>query len=1057
MALFDSLLERRGLKSSPLPLWKLKISDSEYEELKVLLRTAANSPDGYQFKYYPRECLLLFAEYWRREYHDGFHNKQAVFETLHADVSNDDNARIEGLYNSAKRGAKVLKIELYENGTTQYLDSMLYQGGLPMRLVTISDKNSVWDRFTRGLVNRHIDFDELQLGKIATVNQSMKEFCNSLIDGVEKEQYMLMPFYCKDEYDPWFVFLKALAHQERTRQRQLHQFSLDWEFFVDERGNSLSAKYIVKGLQRLPDEFLNAQQLSSRQFFSIQVRVNGHAVDTFDYQNRFCRYNVISKHPYHDGDVVSLYLHDKEQAHLSDNLDLSVPHILFREKDGKYSLGNKLGSCRSLLLIPDGWAIMDHNLPVRDLQWEGAVLHGVFLHESFDGIITVTSSDGSITFGADAKLFWTEIASSPLYLPDIIEPVYDASSIRFSLCSDGDALPQTVRDNEVEFRAKGESVWTSSAPYGEVIARVKSRNGEYVTPVSFTNVGELSIVFLGADKDTCYLRLSWPYGKVHCKEGTLKYNNIWSIEKSSCDDPRRMHFILVPTGHAGAQFIISVRAPFKDFSILDNDGNQVCSGYQIPYSDVDKYQYHIVGQGIKAYTYGDTRRELRWDADKLYVYEDGRFLRPIPFEGSFLTLFDSREVFRSLLDKTSKGILDASVRVYFEIDQYRKMTLYVKESPYRITQEANGVLSIQDGNNRPVDYRHALKLFKLDDPKAEQIAIRYSDDGFVLPEDLSHWEKALVTGRTRGRILPSLVTWGSSPTLEERKSFRDESIRRITSEMNNAKLGGEVWNRIVSWFNLSQREDIPASSILDLYCLSQHGNALLVLAFQLFINCKNEEDRDTLKGQLLSFGQDLAFQWYWIKPFSANLMLSIQGSIEWESPFLKGVYVDWAFNKGMDLCEVMNDISNDEIFTPKLFSCLWEILDAFKSWLTDLFITSLVDSYDASLDESVLIETANGIAGKEAIVPITNEDDVYFVQNQENLDESVNSFFACFSEPGKVHNEAWFFQRVNAVAAHMKGKIDLLREHDSIRRSIIYCQKSCPFIFLIELNNKLAH
>lgn len=1057
MSFFDTLLAKRGYDRAPLPLWKLKVSDAEYEELKSTLSKAAQGWGESAFYSLKKECALYFAEFWRREYIDGPHAIHNVYMSLFNEpqsfsVPNKEDA----FYDAAKDGAQRLKIEIYKGETTQYLDSMFYQGGLPMRLVTLNEKNSVWDRFTRGLINRHFDFEELQLGKIATVNKSLKEYCDALSDAIEKEQFLLMPFFCKDEYNPWFVFLKALAHQERTRQRQLHPFSLDWEFMVDEKGGNISSKYIIKGLQRLPEEFLLSQRLFSTQFFSVQLRVNGQAIETYDYQNRFCRYNVFSKHPYHDGDIVALYLHDQENAYLSDNLDLSVPHILYREKDGKYSLGNRLGNLRSLILIPDGWELVDSELPLKDLAWEGRMLRGAFLDESFDGIITVKSSDGIITFDANAKLYWSEILSSPLYLPDIIEPLYDANNLQMLLCSDGDSLPQTVRGNDIEFRSKGDSSWSSKPNYGEVFARVRGRNGEFVTPVSLINVGSLSIVTLTSDKESCSMRVLWPYGSVHCNEGSLKYNNVWSIEKGRCSDSRRIHFTLVPKGKSSAQFTISVRAPFKDFSILDNDGNPVGSVCQVPYGDIDKYQYHLAGQGIKAYSYGSVRRELRWEADKLYVYEDGHSIRPIPFEGSLLTLFDSREVLRSLLDKTSKGILDAYVRVFFEIDQFRRMTLYIKESPFRIEQAADNRLIIQDGHKMPVNYRHALKLFNLSAPSVAQVSIKMIEKGFILPDDQQSWQRALVTGRTRGRILPAMVEWDRVSSPDEREEFRRQSIERITAEIDHAKLGDDTWNRISAWFTLSQQEDIPASSLLDLSCLARDGKPLLLFTFQQFIACKTEEDKETTKGQLLSLATDLAFEWYWIKPYASTLFMTIQSAIAWESPFLKGLYVEWAFSKGMDLGQVMEDLNDDNIFLSKLFPWFNELLAAFEAWLKDIFVLSLSESYDVVPTHSAFIETAEAIAGKRELVVIQNEDEIYIEQNQEDIDDYLTGFFNKYTEPGKSGNEGWFFQRLNAVVAHMKGQIDLFKEPESIRRSIIFCQKSCPYIFLIELNNQLS-
>ena len=37
MSYFDSLLKKRGLEECPLPLWKLKITEEEFKDLRELL------------------------------------------------------------------------------------------------------------------------------------------------------------------------------------------------------------------------------------------------------------------------------------------------------------------------------------------------------------------------------------------------------------------------------------------------------------------------------------------------------------------------------------------------------------------------------------------------------------------------------------------------------------------------------------------------------------------------------------------------------------------------------------------------------------------------------------------------------------------------------------------------------------------------------------------------------------------------------------------------------------------------------------------------------------
>ena len=114
MDFFNSLLEKRGLSSPPIPLWRLKITDEEYEELKSLLRGLSTSITGTVFKQHSKECTLFFAEYWRREYFDGPHSKRAVYDVLGTQEScAQKDSKAEALYEAAKVGALKMKIQIY--------------------------------------------------------------------------------------------------------------------------------------------------------------------------------------------------------------------------------------------------------------------------------------------------------------------------------------------------------------------------------------------------------------------------------------------------------------------------------------------------------------------------------------------------------------------------------------------------------------------------------------------------------------------------------------------------------------------------------------------------------------------------------------------------------------------------------------------------------------------------------------------------------------------------------------------------------------------------------
>lgn len=432
MSYFDSLLKKRRLEECPLPLWKLKITEEEFKDLRELLekQTHVMSMCNNPFITLRKECTLFFAEYWRRLYVDGKHSKQMVYDALESTRHNVNLC--DKFYEAARQGAKLLKIEKYDGGRADPLNDMLYQGGLPMKLVTANVTNSVWDRFTRGLVNRKYNFEELNLGLVASQSQCLRDYCERLILGIETEQFKKMPFYCLNENDTWYMYLKELAKQEKIRRSRLHPYTLFWEFRIDNVENKIDTKYIVKGIQSLPKEFLEEQGLINIPFFSVQVRKNGQAIDTFDYANNFCRYAVVSKHPYTNGDYISLFLHNQEEPYIADNLDMTVPHLLYRNKNGKYELGNQIGKQESILLIPEGWTVDDScTLDVHDYSWDETMLQGIRIPSDYVNNILVKGEDGAITFGMNAPLYWTEMRSHPLYVPDVIEPVYNADKCAF--------------------------------------------------------------------------------------------------------------------------------------------------------------------------------------------------------------------------------------------------------------------------------------------------------------------------------------------------------------------------------------------------------------------------------------------------------------------------------------------------------------------------------------------------------------------------------------------------------------------------------------------------
>lgn len=1063
MSYFDNLLEKRGLNNCLLPLWKLKLTEEEFQELRAILeaRTHIINTDD-PFRPLRRECTLFFAEFWRRLFVEGNHSIQMVYDALRSTRPSVNLS--QEFYDAAKKGAEILQIETYDGGRIDPLNDMLYQGGLPMKLVTGNDSNSVWDRFTRGLVNKRINFEELNLGVVASRSQSMREYCNQLIVGVEADRTAFMPFFCNDEKDPWFLYLKDLAKQEKIRRRQLRPFSLQWEFEVDTVEKRIFTSYIAKGLQQLPQAFLEEQQLNDVNFFSVQIRNNGQAVDTFDYANNYCRYPVYSKHTYRDGDFISICFDNQKDAHISDYLDMSVPHLLFRNADDMYELGNQMGTQESIIIIPEGWnteTVVD--FPIAEYTWGTSKLRCLRIPADFKETIVLSGEEGSIKFGANSPLYWTEMQSHPLTIPDVLESVYDANKCIYNLCYDSeDGSEATRRNVRVQYRNKWENQWTDNPSYGEIFARGVDESGNYVTPMSFINIGDgLAISLKHADRNSCQIKVVWPHGHVSTNEGERKIDDVWEVKKENCHDPRRIRFTLTPDGNGNNHFDITIKAPFKDFSIRDINGDDIDNDCWIPYSDIDKYQYHLVGQNIREYTYGNIKRELRWNEEQLYIVENGRNVRPIPYEGSLLTLFDSREVLRSLLDRTSRDMIGAVINVQLTLPSGQRMTFGIKDSPFRPRQIENGRVVITGNNRIQIKYTGTLKLLKLDDPSTDAIPMSYNEDYgcYILPEEISSWGKAIVIGRTRGRICPTLVDPTREMDREYRANNRETAIATIREDIRNSILGDGFWTRVIGWFYRVQEDDIPASSILDLSCTAQNYKALLCLAFQLYVKC-TANDHDVLKEKLKSFSNDLAFQWYWLQPYLNGLFNHLQDFIPEDhltSEPIKNIYITWALKQtGEDRNAYLSALGDEEAYMNNIGACLTDVMSAFMVWINELCISSMTETYGLASEGIVKDAASTIIKDPSRIFRIEMTGEDYVETNQEDIGEDAEGFFRQYSEPGKNGNEGWMHERINAVAAHFQREIDLFSADEGIRRSIIFCCKSSNQHFVISLNNKLS-
>lgn len=1064
MGYFTDLLKARNYTKCPLPLWRLKVTDKEYEDLKGLLSQHARMYRTFMNVRY--EATLFFAEYWRREYSEGVHSKEMVFAAI---SDRYDKRLVDNFFLEAKKGAELLGIEKYVGERNEYLNSMLYQGGLPMKLVTTTDVNSTWGRFVKGLVFRNVNFDDLNLGIVASNHMGLRQYCSQLCDAVDSKDFTRMPCWCENEQNPWYQFLLNKFTSVKRSHRLANPFTLDWEFSFDKVDGLIHIKYDFKGLQRLPKVFCEENHLAVGKFISLNVTRNGQSVDSFDYLDGFCRHDVRSKHPYREGDVITAYIQGIDNPLIKESLDLSTPHLLALSDKGRYKPSNRIGRVESVILVPEDWEVItsDGDFQITEMRWVDTTFKCIWLPDNFSSEVILSGDDGRLVFGADTCMSWTEISSLPLPYSNVIEPLYNASKLSCLQCSEGEEVTMKKKASVLEFRNKWSDKWSTVPSYGEIFVRPRSLDGDFVAHEKIINIGDsLSIDTVEADSTHCKIRIDWPYGHVVGPETAIVNDCEWLIERNQEVEVNKNHigFSFIPFHNERSCFTIHVRAPFKDFSITDSEGNKLNNGCFVPYSDVDKYSYYIVGMDVKKLKVGDVEYRLKWAEDQLYMLLDESNSVPIPYEGSLTRILGSREDLRAMLDKTSNDMLHAEIPVSFELANGNIFNFKIKEAPFLVRQVGESIYVIEK-EWPPLNYKRALKLLKLDNPSIPPVTIKPNEDGyFTLPEEVKDWGKTLVIGRNRGRICPALVDTQTVLSPEDRRQNKCETIARIHEELDTATIASPVWKRIIGWFDRCNSEDIPASSLLDLSCLKDDPNFLLKFALLKYAET-SEEDRENLDDRLLEMAKDLAFQWYWILPrVNGGLVSLIQAFITedcWKSEFVTKLFVSRISRKDPEnlMAHLADMATGNENFVMTLLNdCLIPLMSEFHAWLTALCEKSLRRPFkDTMIDANSSTIITYIVNHKKLIeVELDRYEEVIISLNQE-LDEYTQAYFSQFKVPGnKSINETWLLQRVKCVAEQIRGNIDLFSQSGSVRRSIIYCYRAITQQFLLELNNELA-
>ncbi len=274
-----SILHSRGLEKilPDKPLWKLKVSDEEYEQLKSTLTEHSDELDEFGM-----EAAICYAEWWRRDYNGNIPSKEDVAVGVGLDV-----CRAEELYMAARMALQKEGFTfIHSIKRTEYFRTLLNQGGLPIRYIRNNEGNmGNFSRFLKGLVKElsSINYDwnnsdSSVIRQFSCVSYLGDSFKNENIYDVSiqiaraiiMEENALLPY---DDSDKAFAELTDSLKREYSRVRSGSRFrplSLQWRLhIVDEDKACL---YILpEAIKDLSSESIPGLNITSCYSFDVFV------------------------------------------------------------------------------------------------------------------------------------------------------------------------------------------------------------------------------------------------------------------------------------------------------------------------------------------------------------------------------------------------------------------------------------------------------------------------------------------------------------------------------------------------------------------------------------------------------------------------------------------------------------------------------------------------------------------------------------------------------------------------------------------------------------------
>lgn len=885
-----SILQSRGMRELQrnYPLWKFKLTDDEYESLKLDIRCHL----GY-ISSFGVEAALCYAEWWRRDYSGNIPSKEDVAVGIGLSRSYSDD-----LYMAARKALiKYGYSFIHSLKGTEYFRTLLNQGGLPVNYIKRSDSNmGNFSRFLKGLVRELsiINYDWSNddnsiiqqfscisyLGK-AFKNDNIYDVSMQIAHAIIMDDNALLPY---DDTDASLAELTSSLKKEYTRakrERKARPLSLHWKLRTsgDGEGFLYVNLDIVKEISSDSIPELNISTCYTFDVFvagtlagkyvrkSINRDEDGNIINA-----TYTRISVgVTKDILWKGEPV---VEVKIRCDNDERLFLTVagcyppnfemPQLFQMLDENLYSKSETANAEDNIAIFNSDWKHNSANqIVISDIS-----LYYVRFEESIELINTISGEQYILT--NQFSPYTAEFSGN--YIPWVEDSNYKLLD-RVPIIRVYDKEKNRAQNYKIKYRSRNQinPQWRSLNTSciiepGLVDIKVELPDGHSIIE-TFYAIGDLAFNPRNESIYSTELVCSCSH-QMRAEIQTINDVLIENIGKAHWRIIRNKNSLICPSvcyfriyNQGNPVLRIAVAIPFDGIMITDTSGNIIPRGKIISFANLS--HFCIISHGSK-----NRKVDVSYYSERIEYSDKIKHLQSSVING-LVSLADYSDLISRMFNLYGDNSFDRDSSVVLNVSGQE---IYVRKFVLDTTIDEGAIVVYDDTepDTSGFEYEGDLYAFPVGDNLSTDdffcVKLEKDNDNhnvFHLPESFSHSEVVVFSGpELRRRIVPKYYNINESDFDKSLRSVRSSFLNKMWYDMLSQEnvMTGKHWQDVCKAFEICSHYNLPFATYNGLKSIARSPKLLANFVVAMWLN----EYKDVLAMEIDRFEQEMVIGIHWI-------------------------------------------------------------------------------------------------------------------------------------------------------------------------------------------------